>query len=964
MNKMGRRTFLKGMGCTAAVIAGETAAGKLTSTGSAYGSSGDNLRMYSTVEAHGIDRASFDFYTDHKSRIVAAGPGDKEREAVFEISVNPISISNIPIMLTAVQQSGPKGFRVELSREQVVLKKNSQEIECRIIAPAGAEEKTEAIFKISGQRDQEAQELLLRIKVLTAAPRWRMGKSETYVEDQPQKISIGETIRYRLSLGNLGHIADLFDIRVEKPDGWTTRLLDGKEKEISTIKVAPVSGMFQWEYPEEIWLEATPERHAVRKTNIPIMVRARSITTGFTDEVTVHAFYSEPLFSLNDLDGLDPRRHYVQPGLMTSYVLHLQSLEPQNQIFHLQIQGIPAGWKAVLAEDRVLVNAKERKEIQVTVTAPQGAKIGETCICQVAARSETGQRLGTVRLQAEVTDVPKIYFLVIDSLDYRYLSLNRNGDGPGKENDWLCPNIQRHLQKGVSFTHAECGMPAATDMNHTTIVSGAMTGTLGAYWVSGYYAGLDEVGDIKVIRPKPDVMRYGSEGKKLQRIFDIAKQHCPDARSVMISNKPWVSHLHEDGDAVKWGITGSHFPVYASPPPQYVLGDPPSDTNPKDQRPIKPKELVVNGNPLELLPQVLSGDFFLLKAIIQDIGEFIGSKPGDFPDDRWIADTTCQVIREEDPDVLYVNLAATDEAGHVYGAAWDPDEWSKANGFLFGSHWVSKYSEQARREEILDVIREADFRFGQIVNQIKDRGMLDHSLIVFTADHSMITEGYCKQGYAPLDIKEYLRSQGIISPKHYGTAWALNHWATIFDVRDDAVREEIRRLIQGMAVDDPVEGPEFHPCIILNDEGIRTGRDADNPFLPEIEKQITEPDELYSEYYMHHAKDSIHWPELCIFFRSHYQAATPGDAMIRGVNGMGEKATLLSKNSLRLVGIHGSKLTIRVPMVFSGPGIGAGREIQSSARLHDILPTLCHILGWKIPETAVGKVWEEIRTAT
>ncbi|RPJ78236.1 MAG: hypothetical protein EHJ94_09760, partial [Deltaproteobacteria bacterium] len=328
MNKMGRRTFLKGVGCTAAVIAGETTVGKLTSTGSAFGSAGDEPRMYSMVEAHGIDRATFDFYTDHKSRIVAAGPGEPEREAVFEISVNPISILNTPIMLTAVQKSGPKGFRVELSREQVVLKKDGQKMECRIIAPSGMEEKTEAVFTISGQREQEVQELLLRITVLTAAPHWRMGKSETQVEDQPQKISIGETIRYRLSLGNLGHIADLFDVRVDKPDGWTARLVDGKKREISTVKVAPVSGMFQWEYPEEIWLEATPGRQAARKKNIPITVRARSSATGFTDELTVYAFYSEPLFSLNDLDGLDPRRHYVQPGLMTSYVLHIQSREP------------------------------------------------------------------------------------------------------------------------------------------------------------------------------------------------------------------------------------------------------------------------------------------------------------------------------------------------------------------------------------------------------------------------------------------------------------------------------------------------------------------------------------------------------------------------------------------------------------------------------------------------------------
>ncbi len=82
--------------------------------------------------------------------------------------------------------------------------------------------------------------------------------------------------------------------------------------------------------------------------------------------------------------------------------------------------------------------------------------------------------------------------------------------------------------------------------------------------------------------------------------------------------------------------------------------------------------------------------------------------------------------------------------------------------------------------------------------------------------------------------------------------------------------------------------------------------------------------------------------------------------MIRGVNGMGERVPLLPKSSSRLVGIHGSRLTTHVPMVFSGPGVRAGQEIKSKARLHDILPTLCHVLGWEIPETSDGEIRKEI----
>ena len=119
-------------------------------------------------------------------------------------------------------------------------------------------------------------------------------------------------------------------------------------------------------------------------------------STGFTDEFTVQAFYSEPLFSLNDLDGLDPRRHYVQPGRMTSYILHLRNPKPQDQIFHLQTEGLPRGWKTALAEERVSVKANDHKEIQITIMAPNRAGVGETGTCrsfrQIRNRKAAGNR--------------------------------------------------------------------------------------------------------------------------------------------------------------------------------------------------------------------------------------------------------------------------------------------------------------------------------------------------------------------------------------------------------------------------------------------------------------------------------------------------------------------------------------------------------------------------------------------
>lgn len=951
-----RRSFLKGALYTSTAIAGHALTRPAKTARAACLAAKPEPEIRALVAPNLPDRATFDFYTDHKSLQIAASPDAGDREAVFDVAVRPIEKSDVPISLSAKQVSGPDGFKIHLDTECTNPVAAEKEIQCRIVGPANAVEKNTALFELSGQRGQEIQTLKLQVTVSTSAPHLSLGETDTRVKESPLKITWGGPVRYRLFLGNSGHLSDRFKLKASGPPGWKTAVTDEKGNPLSEVTVGPVRGMFQWEYPEEIWLTAIPGPNAKKKKTVTITVKAEASKTGFRDEFSVQAFYSDPLFSLNDKQGMDPRPHHVPSGGTTTYVLRLNNPGATPATVRLKMTCTPENWQAALPDTVVELPANSEKQLLLHLTAPVDAIEGQTAVVDISARDENNARLGDVRLEASVTSMPKIYFLVIDSMDYQYLTLNRNGDGPGQEGDWLCPNIRAFLKKGTSFSDARCGMPAATDMNHTTIASGANTGTLGAYWVSGYYAGLDPVGDIKVVRPAPDILRYGPDGKKLPRIFDLVKDRYPEARSVMISNKPWVSHLHEDGHAVKWGITGSHFPVYASPPPTYVLGDPQTDKNPEDRRPIKPKELIVNGNPLELLPQVLSGDYYLLKAVFQDIGEYIGGKPGAFPDDRWIADTACQVIREEDPEVLYVNLAATDEAGHLFGAAWDPDEWHKTSGWFSGEYWVSKYSEQARREEILDVVREADYRFGQIIAEIDAKNMRERSLIVFTADHSMITEGYHKQGYAPLDIKKYLRANGIISPRHYGTVWALNHWATVFDVRDDATREEIRKLLQNMSVDDPILGADFHPCIVLDKTGMRTGKDQDNPFIKSSEKQITEPDELYSEYYMEHALDGLRWPELCIFFRGHYQAATPGDAMIRGVNGMGERVPLRAKTSNRLVGIHGSRLTTHVPLIFSGPGICSGKQVSKPARLHDIVPTVCHAIGWQVPETAAGKI--------
>ena len=118
----------------------------------------------------------------------------RPKEAVFEIDVNPITPSPEPIMLEAVSLGPANGFGIELDTDRIALKNAGKTITCRITAPMGAPEKTVASFKVIGRRNNETEELALKVTVLSAQPHVKLGYSDTQVYDQPEKISFGETI--------------------------------------------------------------------------------------------------------------------------------------------------------------------------------------------------------------------------------------------------------------------------------------------------------------------------------------------------------------------------------------------------------------------------------------------------------------------------------------------------------------------------------------------------------------------------------------------------------------------------------------------------------------------------------------------------------------------------------------------------------------------------------------------------
>lgn len=249
---MKRRTFLKGVACCSAIATEEMLPGRVPRALAGACSDSPQAHAYSTATPGDLDRATFDFYVEHKKLVVASTGGEEDRAAEFELLMRPITPNPEKITLNLVPIDMPNGSTLALTPHAFTLESKAREIQCRAVMPEGVREAREALFKVVATRGEEQQEVHLLARVATSVPNLELGTSKAKVREQPLKVTVGNPVAFRLSLGNRGRLEDTFDLTVETPGGWTARFHDGKGRDLERIKIGPIQGIFQWEDPEEI----------------------------------------------------------------------------------------------------------------------------------------------------------------------------------------------------------------------------------------------------------------------------------------------------------------------------------------------------------------------------------------------------------------------------------------------------------------------------------------------------------------------------------------------------------------------------------------------------------------------------------------------------------------------------------------------------------------------------------------
>jgi hypothetical protein len=538
-----------------------------------------------------------------------------------------------------------------------------------------------------------------------------------------------------------------------------------------------------------------------------------------------------------------------------------------------------------------------------------------------------------------VSRAPRAILISIDSLDPRYLYLDRKGEtGDG---DWLMPNIRRFLEQGAWFENARCHMPAITDPNHLNVLSGGSTAQSGLYSVSLQMFDWQADGRPRIVSPSLSWAR-DDQGRPLDTLFAAWKRKWPGSKTFYVSGKEWVARMFDTpGSGVDMIIGGSRFPAYVEPPPEgYRFYDPPGDE--------------------DAAADWETSDQVMFSRVAYE------RNPGHFPPDMWIVNTTLAMLNRELPDFGVVVLAQSDDLQHGLGAAWDPAEFSGEPG-----RRSSRINPMAAQEAVLDGMRDVDRQFGRLLEGLKRMPNYRDATLVLYSDHGHIThraketiwEIIKKSAFDVYDrsvstnLVEILARAGVIEGRElayrdFCPLMGSSVGALCFngDARRRLKKAQMaKEVLSAHRVIHPGTGDRVVPWDVLDRHDMQAGVPG-----------VCEPGELYHRHFGESdAPGRLHWPELFVVARNNWQLpAVMGLLTNVGLALPGFVADRAAPWNV-MIGGHGAADTQAVVMAIQGPGIARGRVLSDPSharnyRLADVAVTLAAKLELELQTTTIG----------
>ena len=309
-------------------------------------------------------------------------------------------------------------------------------------------------------------------------------------------------------------------------------------------------------------------------------------------------------------------------------------------------------------------------------------------------------------------------------------------------------NVQWLQNHGVNFPHAYVGdMASETVVSHNVMVSGLFPKHMG--WSDEAFRDVDNVmgfgagaivtsGDLGFSQYVSLIQAAGNYPK----LGDYLRARFPGTIVANVGQKGYQVESMAAESSDLYVRMGSKKPANPA-----LTGLPGSYRGPSGILPFyissNPRYFVSVGN--DGTPGVpLPADYYGTKAdrpawLYPEDGRYV---PGPFTDpanyhesgDAWVADAAIDMIDHENWSGMFVTLSAIDKIGHMWGGGsvdnqgnytWDPES-------MF--NWV----------HMPFIAKNADNQLGRILDKLREKGQLDDTLIVLTADHGAeaATNGY------------------------------------------------------------------------------------------------------------------------------------------------------------------------------------------------------------------------------
>ncbi len=517
---------------------------------------------------------------------------------------------------------------------------------------------------------------------------------------------------------------------------------------------------------------------------------------------------------------------------------------------------------------------------------------------------------------------PKVVILSIDALDPRYLFLNSRGEKGGRKGDYLMPNIRALADAGVRFAKACCHLPSATDMNHLNALAGTCSVQTGIFGVSVQPVAWDESGKMGGMDP-PDLFS-GGNSRPLDTLFSAWKrEYGKNSLTLFAAGKEWVGRMFDipgsgvdlvlDGGIGTLAIPGKALPMTFRPPQRYSFYDPPTDSNRRSD-----------------LTSIYQKTFCDL---------FYGRNPEHFPSDQWMVENTLRIMNAAKPGLTLLLLAQTDDLQHGLGTAY-PEDFNRV--LLSGTSSVNAW---VIREAVLDGLRDVDIQVGKFMNELTAMPEYRDAVVVLYSDHGHVTHRDTLRS----NVDPFIETDPTAVLKHHRFlsrdekqgqgyfAYTASSYGGLYFKGPDRHRRarEARDILAAYTLKDYFpDGSSLgatSPWHVLIREDMVRG-------LPE---HGILPGELYHRFMDH--PDKGLWPDVMLFMKNGWQLPiTGGLAANLGVTLPSSLPPLVG-----FLGGHGSLDSRDIVMAFTGPGIPAGKVVDTACRISDLAPTLMGHLGMK-----------------